>query len=188
LGVSENLDLCCDDKKFVFKKMNREGRNMKKRRDILKDQFGGALVIALIMIIVMTLIVLAASFNSQLEIKLAGNKRGSTNAFYSAESGVQVALGRIENFNLPGQYIDNKYNPLTDNHNPNPTNASVNITFDPTMQGAPRGTGISAISFEFNHYMIEATGKDQIEVSPVRSQCTIQESVVRLIPTMQGGY
>ena len=154
----------------------------------LRNESGAALVIALIMIIVMTLIVLASSLTSMFEIKLAGNKRGSTNAFYSADSGVQVTLGRIENFNLPGQYVDNKYNPFTDNLNPNPTNASVNIAFDPAQQGAPRGTGISAISFGFNHYMIESTGKDQVESSPVKSQCTVQEKIVRLIPTMQGGY
>ena len=169
--------------------MIEEGRDMiEKETAILKNQCGAALVIALIMIIVMTLIVLAASFTSHFEIKLAGNKRGSTNAFFAADSGVQVALGRVENFNLPGQYVDNKYNPFTNPDNPNPTNASVNITFDPTQQGVPRGTGISAISFGFNHYMIEATGKDQIEVSPVKSQCTVQEKIVRLIPTMQGGY
>jgi hypothetical protein len=84
--------------------------------------------------------------------------------------------------------VDNKYNPFTDNLNPNPTNASVNVTFDPAQQGAPRGTGISAISFGFNHYMIESTGKDQVESNPVKSQCTVQEKIVRLIPTMQGGY
>jgi len=161
---------------------------MKKESPILKNQAGAALVIALIMIIVMTLIVLAASFTSNFEIKLAGNKRGATNAFYATESGIQVALGRIENFNIPGQYVDNKYNPFTNPNNPNPTNASVNITFDPIQQGSPRGSGISAISFEFGHYMIEATGKDQVEVSPIKSQCTIQEKIVRLIPTMQGGY
>jgi hypothetical protein len=161
---------------------------MKKESPILKDHSGAALVIALIMIIVMTLIVLAASFTSNFEIKLAGNKRGATNAFYASESGIQVTLGRIENFNIPGQYVDNKYNPFTNPNNPNPTNAVVNITFDPIQQGAPRGSGISAISFEFNHYLIEAIGKDQIEVSPIKSQCTIQEKVIRLIPTMQGGY
>lgn len=162
---------------------------MLKREGIhLKDQSGAALVIALVMIIVMTLIVLAASFTSNFEIKLAGNKRGSTSAFYSADSGIQVSLGRFENFNIPGQYVDNKYNPFSDINNPNPTNANVNITFKPDQQGAPRGVGISAINFEFNHYIIEATGKDQMEANPIKSQCTIQEKVVRLVPTMQGGY
>ncbi len=155
---------------------------------ILRNPKGAALVIALIMIVAMTLVVLATSFTSNFEIKLAGNKRGSTNAFYSADSGIQVVLGRIENFDLPGQYVDNKYNPFTDNNNPNPTKASVQMTFNPAQQGAPRGVGISAINFEFNHYMIESMGKDQLEASIMKSQCTIQEKVVRLIPTMQGGY
>ncbi|NWG02561.1 MAG: pilus assembly PilX N-terminal domain-containing protein [Syntrophaceae bacterium] len=161
---------------------------MNKSIGIFKNESGVALVIALIMMIVMTVIVLAASFTSIFEIKLAGNKRGSTDAFYAADSGVQVALARIENFNLPGQYVDNKYNPFTNPQNPNPTNAEVTITFDPIQQGAPRGTGISATSFEFNHYMIESKGKDQTELSPIKSQCTVQEKIVRLIPTMQGGY
>jgi hypothetical protein len=161
---------------------------MKEERIILKDQSGAALVIALIMIIVMTLIVFAASFTSNFEIKLAGNKRGSTDAFYAADSGIQVVMGRIENFNLPGQYVNDKYNPFTNPNNPNPTNASVNITFNPAQQGAPRGVGISAISFEFNHYIIEATGKDQLEANLIKSQCKIQEKVIRLVPTMQGGY
>jgi hypothetical protein len=161
---------------------------IKKENVIFKNQSGAALVIALIMIIVMTLIVLAASFTSTFEIKLAGNKRGSTDAFYAADSGTQVVLARIENFNLPGQYVNDKYNPFTDPNNPNPTNASVTIYFDPTQQGAPRGAGISALSFGFNHYTIESTGKDQIEMSPIKSKCTVQEKVVRLIPTLQGGY
>jgi Tfp pilus assembly protein PilX len=155
---------------------------------ILRNQSGVALVIALIMMIVLTVIGLASTFTSSLEIKLSGNKRGATDAFYAADSGVQVAVARIDNFNMPGKYVNNKYNPFTDNNNPNPTNAIVSISFNPDQQGAPRGTGISAISFEFNHYMIESTGRDQIEVSPFRSQCTIQEKVVRLIPTLQGGY
>ena len=161
---------------------------IEKEHIFLKDQSGVALVVALIMIVVMTLMVLAASFTSYFEMRLAGNKRGSTNAFYSADSGVQVSLARVENFNLPGQYVDNKYDPFTNNLNPNPTNASVSIRFDPIQQGAPRGAGISAISFGFNHYMIESNGKDQVESSPVKSQCTVQEKIVRLIPTMQGGY
>lgn len=155
---------------------------------IFRDESGAALIIALIMMIVMTVIVLATSFTSIFEIKLAGNKRGSTDAFYAADSGVQVALSKIENFNLPGQYVDNKYNPFTNPQNPNPTNATVTIHFDPAQQGAPRGTGISATSFEFNHYTVESTGRDQTEVSPIKSQCTVQEKIVRLIPTMQGGY
>lgn len=148
----------------------------------LRNQSGAALVIALIMIIVMTLIVLAASFTSTFEIKLAGNKRGSTDAFFAADSGVQSVMARVENFDLPGKYIGEKYNPFTDANNPNPTNAKAAIEHYSDQKGAPRGFGISATYVDFEHYLIEATGQDQLEFSPVKSTCTIQQKVVRLVP------
>lgn len=52
----------------------------------LKDQAGAALVIALIMIVVLTLIGLASTFTSTFEISLSGNKRLSTDAFYDSET------------------------------------------------------------------------------------------------------
>lgn len=155
---------------------------------IIRNQSGMALVIALIMIIVLTLIGLASTFTSTFEIKLSGNKRGKTNAFYAADSGVQVVMANIENFDLPGKYENNKYNPFKDSNNPNPTKANVMITYIDNQQGAPRGMGFSATgNYEFNYYLIESTGYDQIELSPIKSTCTVQQKVVRLIPTLQGG-
>ena len=162
--------------------------------DIFKNQSGAALVIALIMIIVMTLIVLAASFTSNFEIKLAGNKRGATDAFFAADSGVQVVMANLNNFDLPGKYVGNKYDPFTvtdsnsPDYNPNPTKAKVVMNYDTTQSGAPRGFGFSATgNYEFVHFLIESTGQDQIELSPIKSTCTVQEKVVRLVPTLQGG-
>lgn len=156
---------------------------------VLKAQSGVALVIALIMMVVLTVIGLASSFTSTIEATLSGKKRGATDAFYAADSGVQVILARIENFNLPGNYVDNIYrNPFSNLANPNPTNAEATITFDPNQHGAPRGTGNSALNFEFGHYTVESTGRDQIEADLLKARSTIQQKVVRLIPTMQGGY
>ncbi len=171
------------------------GKGMERKNPtLLRSQSGAALVIALIMIIVMTLIVLASSFTSNFEIRLAGNKRGSTDAFFAADSGVQVVIANIENFNLPGKYVGNKYDPFTEtdttspDYNPNPTRAKAQIQYDTTQSGAPRGFGFSATgNYEFAHYLIESTGQDQIELSPIKSTCTIQEKVVRLVPTSQGG-
>lgn len=158
------------------------------KHSLLKSQSGMALVVALIMIIVLTLIGLASTFTSTFEIKLSGNKRGATDAFYAAESGVQVVMANIENFDLPGKYENNKYNPFKDSNNPNPTKAKVTITYNDTQEGAPRGMGFSATgNYEFRYYLIESTGSDQIELSPVKSTCTVQQKVVRLIPTLQGG-
>ena len=61
---------------------------------ILKDQSGTALVIALIMIVVLTLIGLASVFSSTFEISLSGNKRLSTDAFFNGESRMYSAVRR----------------------------------------------------------------------------------------------
>ncbi|MGQ9645238.1 MAG: pilus assembly PilX family protein [Thermodesulfobacteriota bacterium] len=154
----------------------------------LKDQSGVALVIALIMIVILTLIGLASTYTSTFEIKLSGNKRGATDAFYAADSGVQVVVANVENFTLPGKYVDHKYDPFTDPNNPNPTRAKVTVTHDITQSGSPRGVQMSAIHFGFEHFQIESKGSDQLDLSPIRSICTVEEKVVRLVPTIQGGY
>ena len=157
------------------------------KRNILTDQSGIALVVALLMMIVLTLIGLASIFTSTFEVKLSGNKRGSTDAFFAADSGIQVVVANIKNFDLPGKYVEEKYDPFTDTANPNPTKAEVTITHLSTQHGAPRGLGFSATNFEYEYYVIDSTGRDLIDLSPMRSACTVEEKVVRLIPTLQGG-
>ena len=158
-----------------------------KNDSILTNQSGAALVVALIMMIVLTLIGLASIFTSTFEVKISGNKRCSTNAFYAADSGLQVVLARVENFNPNSYNADtHKYNPFTDANNINPTSAQVTNTFHDTQQGAPRGYGFSAINFEFEHFTIESTG--QTCSAPAASTSIVQDKVVRLVPTLQGGY
>jgi hypothetical protein len=152
---------------------------------ILKNQSGAALVIALVMMIVLTLIGLASIFSSTLDIKISGNKRCSTDAFYAADSGVQVVEGRIDNFNI-NLYNTGSYNPFTDANNINVTNAQVTVTHDTTQEGAPRGHGFSATNFEFEHFLIASIG--QTCANPIPSTTTINEKLVRLVPTQQGGY
>ena len=154
----------------------------------LKDQSGVALVLALVMIVILTLIGLASTYTSTFEMKLSGNKRGTTDAFYAADSGVQVVTANVDNFSLPGKYVDNKYNPFTDPNNPNPTKAKVLIQYDTTQEGSPRGSGFSAISFEFKHFVIDSKGEDQLDLNLIKSAAEIEQKVVRLVPTLQGGY
>ena len=154
----------------------------------LKDQSGVALVLALVMIEILTLIGLASTYTSTFEMKLSGNKRGTTDAFYAADSGVQVVTANVDNFSLPGKYVDNKYDPFTDASNPNPTKAKVLIQYDTTQEGSPRGSGFSAISFEFKHFVIDSKGEDQLDLNLIKSTAEIEQKVVRLVPTLQGGY
>jgi hypothetical protein len=159
----------------------------KKIVDPLKNQSGVALVLALVMIVILTLIGLASTYTSTFEVKLSGNKRGTTDAFYAADGGVQVVVANVENFNLPGKYVDEKYDPFTDPSNPNTTKAKVTITHDIGQSGSPRGVQMSATHFGFEHFLIESKGSDRMELNPLRSTCTVEEKIVRLVPTLQGG-
>ncbi len=152
---------------------------------ILRDQSGIVLVITMIMLIVLTLIGIASIITSTLEMRLSGNKRGATDAFYTADSGIQVIVSNPYNFDLPEKFVSNKSNPFTDPNNPNPNGARAFVEYLPGQKGAPRGYGISATQFDFEHYIVESSGEDQMELNPIRSRCTIQEKVIKLVPTMQ---
>lgn len=153
---------------------------------IFKDHNGAALIVALIMMIVLTLIGLAATFTSTFEIILSGNIRGSTDAFYAADSGVQVVMADVGNFDLGKYGADNKYEYSLDVNNTNPTKADIIIYHDTTTQGGPRGFGMGTQQVEFIHYLVASTGQDQTESGSSKSKCLIDEKVVRLVP-MQGG-
>jgi len=64
----------------------------------LNNQSGAALVVAMVMIVVLTLIGLASTFTSTFESKLSGHKRESTSAFFTADSGLEAAKANSNNF------------------------------------------------------------------------------------------
>jgi hypothetical protein len=175
---------------------------------VLNDQSGYALVIALMMMVVLTLLGIAAMSSSTVETQLSGNKRGATNALYTADASAQSVLASIGNFalddgtkfknvdisklpaDLKDEPIDKSYSspsfPLpsgvTFKNNP-----QVNI-YHLTQKNAPRGAGFSAINFGFEHLLIDSVGKDQVAAASNGSTCQIRERVVSIVPTSQGGY
>lgn len=153
---------------------------------LLKTQSGSALVIALIMMIVITLVGLASSYSSIFELILSGNKRASTSAFYAADTGAGVVTTNIANFNL-AEYnsTTNKYLPFSDSTNttPNPTNVKATLTYLPTLSGPPRGMGYSATHLAYAYYQVQSTGKDQANLNANEAAATIQEEVVRVMPS-----
>jgi hypothetical protein len=170
---------------------------------ILKSQSGAALVIALIMLIVLTLIGLASTFTSTFEVKLSGNKRGSTDAFYTADGGAQSVLANLTNFrsdvgftpvasatlpaDLQNESIDSKLSsPVL------ALPAGVNFVAPPqvtiyhsTRTDAPRGLGFSADpdKYSFVHFVVDSIGKDQIDTSLFKSSSEVRTKVLRLVPT-----
>jgi len=168
------------------------------KSSILRDQSGAALVIALVMIIVLTVIGLAANFTSIFEIKLSGNKRGSTDAFYTADGGVQAVLSELTNFNTvsyssPATPPDDLQNEPIDSQLTSPTfslPSGVNFVDPPqltiyhtTKTGAPRGVGFSATgTIQYQYHIIDCVGRDQTDGSLIRSSSQVREKIVRLVP------
>jgi hypothetical protein len=173
----------------------------KKRNLILDNQSGTALVIALLMIVILSLIGLASSSTSTFEIKLSGNKRGTTDAFYVSDGGAQAVLVDFTNFSAGSGYVDvvtsslpaELQTELIDQKFTAPTlSLPAGLSFaDPpqvtiyhtTVTKVPRGLGISAIAFKYNYYIINSIGQDQMDFNTVKSNCEIREKIVRLIPT-----
>jgi len=146
----------------------------KKYVEFIKNESGVALVVALIMMTVLTLIGLASTFTSTFEIMLSGEKRRATDAFYSADSGANVILIRYVNF-APGRI---NYDPFTDPANSNPTNVVAKIDFDPFKKGPPTGFGFNS---NFAYFWVESKGNDGTGMAN-RSTCTIDLNAVRVLP------
>ena len=174
---------------------------LKESKLILGNQSGVALVVALLMIVILSLIGIASSSNSTFEIRLSGNKRGSTDAFYTADGGSKSVLPIIANFNtstgyvavvqgalpteLQSEFIDQgRMAPTLDLPGgmsfTNPPQVTIYHT---TVTKVPRGLGMSALAFQYNYYIIDSIGQDQMDFGLIRSTSEIREKAVRLIPS-----
>ena len=170
----------------------------KKSNFILGNESGVALVVALLMIVILSLIGLASSSTSTFEIRLSGNKRGATDAFYATDTGLQAVKGKPENFTcsenptppvlpteLATEGIDSKNTqPLLILPSGYSFKDPPQVTiYHTTQTKVPRGIGTSAIRFNFNNYIVDSTGMDQMDLGSTKSKCEIREKIVRLLPT-----
>lgn len=146
----------------------------------LKKESGAALVIALIMMIVLTLIGLASTFTSTFEMILSGEKKRSTDAFYNTDNAPDIIMKYPPVFN-PGVPT---YNPLSPSSiipstEKSLVKAEANINFDPNKTGAPPGHSIT--EFNYAYFWLEVRGDDLTGMSN-KSRCTIDQNVVRVLP------
>ena len=164
----------------------------------LNNQSGTVLVIALIMMVVLTLIGLASITSSTFENSLAGNKRGATDAFFTADGGIEAAKANQGNFDDPlrfytkipntgslpsdlrNEHIDSQLTPTLN------FPSAVQIADPPTViiYHATRvgGWGVSNAQAKPNTVIVDSTGRDQrAGLTLIRSKCEIREKLV--IPT-----
>jgi hypothetical protein len=165
---------------------------------LLRNESGAALVVALLMIVILSLIGIASSSNSTFEIRLSGNKRGATDAFFTADAGIKAIMGDVNNFlcadtntaGVPTEIISEGFGGKQTSGFTFNLPAGFAFADQPTMNvyrttqtRVPRGLGVSAIAFQYNYYIIDSTGRDQMDLGTVKSNCEIREKIVRLIPT-----
>lgn len=132
---------------------------------VLKNEKGIALVIALIMLIVLTLIGISSINSSIFETKLSGNERVGSSAFYAAEGGVYVGISRIPDTTAYSGTIgkDESYRSgrLTDS-SPQPQKA-LGVMLKPGYE----------TTWEFKRFQINATG----EFSGAKKEIEVQVSL-----------
>ena len=113
-------------------------------RNILKNQNGIVLIIALLMLLILTLIGVSSISTTTYETKISGNERVGTDAFYVSEAGAQVAI-----------------NQLPDNINPIPkTQLKEDSYYWSGIQsfGFYQKPGYD-VNFAFNRFQVNATGE-----------------------------
>ncbi len=161
-----------------------------KTNTIVKKESGAALVVALIMLVVITLIALASSYTSIFEIKISGNKRCATDAFYAADAGINAITSYSTNFDLTKyddvlvQNTTSRYdNPFGDASIPQPYPPCPSVTghIDAFLNqsGPPRGGGFSAVNLGYAYYQVQSTGQG---TAGCGARTELMEDVMRLLP------
>jgi hypothetical protein len=169
----------------------------------LTEESGTALVVALIMMVVLTLIGLASMLTSIFEAKLSGIKRESTAAYYAADAAAQAVFNNNANFQPQPSDV-----PITDPEKQLPPD----LRGDPIdrMQPAPiiqlpsgrgfsdppqvaiyhlRRDGGEGLQYAWDAYIIGAVGKDQVIAAGGRkSECTVRQKwLLRGVLDEEGG-
>jgi len=169
----------------------------------LREQSGTALVIALIMMVVLTLIGLASTITSTFEAKLSGIKRESTAAYYAADAAAQVVFNSDQNFQPQPSDV-----PITDPVGQLPPDLRGDpidrMQLAPAIQ-LPSGVGFSdppqvaiyhlrreggeGLQYAWDTYVIGAVGRDQkIAAGARKSECTVRQKwVLRNVLEEEGG-
>ena len=117
---------------------------------IFKNQRGVALILALIMLIVLTLIGLNSIGTSIFETKISGNERFSSSAFYAAEGGLEVGINQIPDLTA-----------YSGNIGPDVTYRSGSITDSSAQPSKNLGLALRPgyeSTWEFKRYQVRATG------------------------------
>ena len=89
--------------------MNSTPRRMK--GSVLKDERGAALITGLLLVLVLTILSMAAMMSTATELKIAANDRSAKQVFYAAEAGLEDARSRLQTAASASPITDSPSNP-----------------------------------------------------------------------------
>jgi len=123
-------------------------------------QKGVAIVIALLILLVLTLIGISAVNTSIFETNIAGNERVGANAFYASEAGVQVAFIQLP-ITTPILRTPTRTGGDSYYWSGTPQDRESPISLQSSLQsmGIYPKTGFALSSWEFKRYQANATGE-----------------------------
>lgn len=138
------------------------------------QQGGAVLIISLIILLVMTVLGLAASGSANMELRMAGNNERINTTLQAAESAVEAT---INNINLLGQALNSagsinqsiRLNSAYDaNSQPVESNAEIFYVGEGSMDGF--SLGVNQNNFVAHNFEVIGTGSMQGNVKSVTSQ------------------
>lgn len=120
------------------------------RHIILRDQKGVALVIAILMLLVLTLIGISSISTAFFETKISGNERFGSQAFYASKGGVYVGINHLPDITAYSGNIgsDETYR----------SGISTSPSPQPLIDLGLMQRGGFEKTWEFERYQINATG------------------------------
>jgi len=121
------------------------------KRLIWEDQKGVALIIALIMLLVLTLIGISSISSTFFESKISGNEKFGSAAFYVASGGVEVGISRLPVITAYSGNIgsDESYRSGSMTASSPQPSKNLGLMYKPGYEG----------SWEFKRFQINATGQ-----------------------------
>ena len=129
-------------------------RNPYARRDC---QAGTALVMALVILMILTILGISSMNTSIMEQRMSGNIQDLNRAFEASESGLSRAINTAGAFDLSTPQI----NPFTFGTGSAATQASVTTTFKNSTKPKP-GSGYSAVNFDSANFDQSSIGQTAI--------------------------
>jgi hypothetical protein len=155
----------------------------KRENNKIGNEKGMLLVICMILLLMLSLIGIAAITTSTSDMKVAGNELHSTGAFYSAEAGIERAAAEmVTSYETAG-------NPPSPLPTGSYTEGTYQYTYNAVNDGSPFQTTLTDGAYRglygvVRRFSITSTGRDNQNESSVTLRMSMQEA---LIPLFQFG-